>query len=69
MQIKVSMHYIQFFQEEIAALNLAKFNKAQQELDDVNERVDQAETLLVRNRPQRLGSVGPNRGQRGQSGF
>jgi len=37
--------------EEIAALNLAKFNKSQQELDDVNERVEQAESQLVRVRP------------------
>jgi tetrahydromethanopterin S-methyltransferase subunit G len=31
-------------------LNLAKFNKAQQELDDVNERVEQAEQMM-RQRP------------------
>ena len=41
--------------EEIAALNLAKFNKSQQELDDVNERVEQAESQLVRVRPGQVG--------------
>lgn len=33
-------------QEEIAALNLAKFRKAQQELEETEERADMAEQAL-----------------------
>ncbi|XP_021957436.1 myosin heavy chain, muscle [Folsomia candida] len=52
--------------EEIAALNLAKFNKAQQELDDITERAEQAEMQLRGNRPG-FGGVGQaQHGPRGQ---
>ncbi|ODM97874.1 Myosin heavy chain, muscle [Orchesella cincta] len=50
--------------EEIAALNLAKFSKAQAELDDANERSDMAEAQLIRFRP---GAGGAQRGQRAPS--
>lgn len=35
-----------FPQEEIAALNLAKFRKAQQELEEAEERADLAEQAI-----------------------
>jgi hypothetical protein len=35
-----------FPQEEIAALNLAKFRKAQQELEEADERADLAEQAI-----------------------
>jgi len=53
--------------EEIAALNLAKFNKAQQELDDVSERAEQAEAMLVRARPPMAQMMQPQRGHRAPS--
>lgn len=37
-------------QEEIAALNLAKFRKAQAELEEAECRVDMAEQQLAKNR-------------------
>ena len=44
--------------EEIAALNLAKFRKAQQELEESEERVDLAETALSKLRARgRAGSA------------
>lgn len=49
-------------QEEIAALNLAKFSKAQAELDDSNERCDMAEAQLTRFRPG-AGAAGPRGGR------
>ena len=41
--------------EEIAALNLAKYRKAQHELDDASERADQAESLVAKSRAQTRG--------------
>lgn len=35
-------------QEEIAALNLAKFRKAQQELEEAEERADLAEQAIAK---------------------
>ncbi len=50
-------------QEEIAALNLAKFRKAQQELEEAEERADLAEQALTKVRAKgRAGSA-----QRGSS--
>ena len=46
------------FQEEIAALNLAKFRKAQQELEEAEERADIAEQTVSKVRAKgRGGSV------------
>ena len=58
--------------EEIAALNLAKFRKAQHELEDAAERAEQAEAQMNRLRARsRVGaSVEPQRAaaeQRGES--
>jgi hypothetical protein len=43
--------------EEIAALNLAKFRKAQQELEEAEERSKMAETQLSFSRGARGGSI------------
>merc|ERR1712223_1201214 len=43
--------------EEIAALNLAKFRKAQQELEEAEERSNLAENQLTANRQSRAGSM------------
>merc|ERR1711899_540521 len=43
--------------EEIAALNLAKFRKAQQELEETEERTKLAENQLTANRTSRAGSL------------
>ena len=48
--------------EEIAALNLAKFRKAQHELDDAAERADQAENQVAKNRAQNRSTVSMGRG-------
>ena len=42
--------------EEIAALNLAKFRKAQQELEEADERTRMAENQLSSSRTMRAGS-------------
>ena len=44
--------------EEIAALNLAKYRKAQHELDDAAERADQAENQVAKARAQSRGARG-----------
>lgn len=44
-------------QEEIAAVNLAKFRKVQHELEDAEERADQAETSLQKLRAKNRSSV------------
>ncbi len=52
---------ISILQEEIAALNLAKFRKAQQELEEAEERSDLAEQALSKLRARgggRAGSIG-----------
>merc|ERR1740123_2679887 len=49
---------LQFQQaEEIAALNLAKYRKAQQELEEAEERSNLAENQLTANRSSRAGSI------------
>jgi myosin protein heavy chain/myosin heavy chain 6/7 len=51
--------------EEIAALNLAKFRKAQQELEEAEERADHAETAAqkakVKGRASSLARMSPQR--------
>ncbi|UYV66622.1 unc-54 [Cordylochernes scorpioides] len=47
--------------EEIAALNLAKFRKAQQELDDADERADMAENALAKLRAKNRSSASAGR--------
>ena len=47
--------------EEIAALNLTKFRKAQLQLDDVSERADQAECQLAKQRSFNRSSVSMGR--------
>ena len=42
--------------EEIAAMNLAKFRKAQQELEETEDRAKQAESTLINARQVRAGS-------------
>jgi len=44
--------------EEIAALNLAKFRKAQQQLEEAEERSTSAETVMGRVRAERAISMG-----------
>ncbi len=59
--------------EEIASMNLAKYRKAQHELDDAAERADQAENLLSKQRALNRSSVSvcrdasPQRAERGAS--
>ncbi len=43
--------------EEIAALNLAKFRKAQQQLEEADERTQNAEAQIQRIRSERAGSM------------
>jgi len=44
-------------QEELAALNLAKYRKAQKELEESEERADQAEVAMSRLRAKNRTSV------------
>ena len=50
--------------EEIAAMNLAKFRKAQQETEEAEERADLSEQALAKYRAMGRGST-PNPGQLG----
>ena len=45
------------FQEEIAAVNLAKYRKVQHELEDAEERADMAENTLAKLRAKNRSSV------------
>lgn len=49
-------------QEEIAALNLAKYRKVQQELEDAEERADMSENALAKLRAKNRSSVSTGRG-------
>lgn len=49
--------FFSYFQEEIAAINLAKFRKVQQELEDAEERADQSEGALQKLRAKNRSSV------------
>lgn len=48
-------------QEEIAAINLAKYRKVQQELEDAEERADSAEGSLQKLRAKNRSSVSVTR--------
>lgn len=48
--------------EEIASLNLSKYRKVQQELDDASERADEAENQLAKMRAKNRSSVSQSRG-------
>ena len=48
--------------EEIAAVNLAKFRKVQHELEDAEERADQAENQLNKQRAKNRSTVSAGRG-------
>ena len=48
--------------EEIAAVNLAKFRKVQHELEDAEERADQAENQLNKQRAKNRSTVSAARG-------
>ena len=60
----MSSFALQKLQEEIAALNLAKFRKAQQELEEADERADLAEQTMAkvraRGRGASLGRISPS---------
>jgi len=47
--------------EEIAALNLAKFRKVQQELEDAEERADMAENVVAKLRAKNRSSASAGR--------
>ncbi len=47
--------------EEIAAANLAKFRKAQHELNEASDRVNEAESLLAKQRARNRSSVSMSR--------
>jgi len=48
-------------QEELAAVNLAKYRKAQKELEEAEERADQAEVAMSRLRAKSRTSVSVTR--------
>ena len=47
--------------EEIASLNLSKYRKVQQELDDAIERADESENALAKLRAKNRSSISQNR--------
>lgn len=50
-----------FLQEEIAAVNLAKYRKVQTELEDAEERAESADTALQKIRMKNRSSVSVQR--------
>ena len=64
MQISETDHYEMFctFQEEVAAINLAKYRKVQAELEDAEERADTAENAVSKLRAKNRSSVSAPRG-------
>lgn len=54
----LKLYYLYNMQEEIAALNLAKFRKAQQELEEAEERADLAEQAVTKFRTKAGGRAG-----------
>ena len=48
--------------EEIAAINLSKYRKAQHELEDATQRADQAESQIAKNRALNRSSSSIGRG-------
>jgi len=48
--------------EEIAAINLSKYRKAQHELEDATQRADQAESQIAKNRALNRSSTSIGRG-------
>lgn len=54
-----AVHYCS--QEEIAAINLAKYRKVQHELEDAEERADMAENTLAKLRAKNRSSVSASR--------
>lgn len=50
-----------FLQEEIAAVNLAKYRKVQAELEDAEERAESADTALQKIRMKNRSSVSVQR--------
>lgn len=64
--IELNLFFNLFFllyilQEEIAAINLAKYRKVQQELEDAEERADSAEGSLQKLRAKNRSSVSVTR--------
>merc|ERR1712122_165803 len=57
LQAKIKTYRSRFEAEEIAALNLAKFRKAQQELEETEDRTKIAEAQLALARQARGGSM------------
>ena len=55
------MTFVLFKQEEIAAVNLAKYRKVQHELEDAEERADAAENTLGKLRAKNRSSVSQTR--------
>jgi hypothetical protein len=53
--------YIWTLQEEIAAINLAKFRKVQHELEESEERADQAESAMAKLRAKNRSSASATR--------
>ena len=49
--------FTQLLQEEVAAINLAKYRKVQVELEDSEERADMAENTLAKLRAKNRSSV------------
>lgn len=51
------MTILNVLQEEVAAINLAKFRKVHEELEDAESRADSAENMLAKVRVQNRTSV------------
>ena len=57
LQIHIQTELLNWIQEEIAALNLAKYRKVQHDLEEAEERADMAESSLSKIRAKNRSSV------------
>jgi len=60
--VYVTYMYVYFYlQEEVAAINLAKYRKVQTELEDAEERADSAENAVQKMRAKNRSSMSVSR--------
>ena len=59
--VKMSIYFYLRSQEEIAAINLAKYRKVQQELEDAEERAEATDSALQKLRVKNRSSVSMQR--------
>ena len=60
MNLKINLQTKNYLKEEVAAMNLQKFRQIQSQLDEAEERADEAENSLLRVRSKIRVNATPN---------